>query len=171
MTQPAATKIFHYSDRQLKIIFLWHSPSHRGSWRSTQWVGSSWLAEIFLIFFFTQRDASIVFIAFDTWVRTAIANFPQTILIIYSEEDSLLSMNTLMKHIRSWGLRGPLRGLCMPLAHCSIPFLFLPFLHQSSKLTPQGLEISEDFTGEAKNEVILPIILQKLHEALFHLLS
>lgn len=69
------------------------------------------MAEIFLIFFFTQRDASIVFIAFDTWVRTAIANFPQTILIIYSEEDSLLSMNTLMKHIRSWApFAGPLHA-------------------------------------------------------------
>ena len=59
----------------------------------------------------------------------------------------------------------------MPLAHRNIPFLFLPFLHQSSEGTPKVLGISEDFTGEAKNEVILPTILQKAHEELFHLLS
>lgn len=58
------------------------------------WEEADWRRHFFIIIIFIQRDASIVFIAFGTWVGTVVANFPQTILIIHSDEDSLLSMKT-----------------------------------------------------------------------------
>lgn len=45
----SSQKNIHYSDRQLKIHFLWHSLSYCGSWRNTPWVGRRWLAKTLLI--------------------------------------------------------------------------------------------------------------------------
>lgn len=58
-----------------------------------------------------------------------------------------------------WLILGPLFFSC-----------FLPF-HQNSKITPKEPGIGGDFTSKAKNEVILPIMLQKLQEDVFHVLS